>query len=69
MSECERKESVSFLTREKSHIQPDTLPLQQAGAIIMYCPTITDTDKRQRRIAVNTQFRVTAEEIESLNYN
>lgn len=48
MSGCEKKEEfVSFLTREKSHIQPDTLPLQQAGAIIMYCPTITDTDKRQ----------------------
>lgn len=46
MSECEKKEEfVSLLTREKSHIQPDTLPLQQAGAIIMYCPTITDTDR------------------------
>lgn len=29
-------------TRRKSHIQSDTLPLQQAGAIVMHCSSIAE---------------------------
>lgn len=29
-------------TRRKSHIQSDTLPLQQAGAIVMHCSPIAE---------------------------
>lgn len=34
-------------TRGKSHIQSDTLPLQQAGAIVMHCSPIAEGQQGQ----------------------